>query len=159
MWRWLASARAVAGLFLKRSSRHALLAQRVTPPRGFPREGGRARAGAQRPRLVYDARVRPEALGGRPPAPPQTRGGLARPSAVAVRSVTVPDGPRQDCPSSGQAPPAPKTEAAAQGHPRPPPDARHAASGWDEDPPPGHTTRYSAEVRRVATYRDLYQPD
>lgn len=34
----------------------------------------------------------------------------------------------------------------------------HAPDG-DDRPPPGHTTRYSAEVRRFASYRDLYQPD
>jgi len=38
------------------------------------------------------------------------------------------------------------------------PTLGHARDG-DDKPPAGHTTRYSAEVRSIATYRDLYQPD
>lgn len=38
------------------------------------------------------------------------------------------------------------------------PSPGHAAGGHPA-PPAHHTTRYSDEVRRFASYRDLYQPD
>jgi hypothetical protein len=38
-------------------------------------------------------------------------------------------------------------------------DGYEVPAAEDDDPPACHTTRYSPEVCRFATYRDLYQPD
>ena len=135
MLAWLASACAVAALFLTQRRRQALQALNVTPFRPGTPQHRCSRHGAQLPRLADDAWLRAEAPDRIPAMLAQIAASPPGPPDLDVSCVYSRDEPCRDCPRSGLEP------------------------AGDDEPPPGFTTRYSAEVRSFATYRDLYQPD
>jgi hypothetical protein len=135
MFAWLASACAVAALLLACGRRQALRASDDTPFRPFTPQHKNRGTGAQRPQLSDKARLPDMALERIPSTLAQVAASRSGPPAEEASRVHSRGGLCLDCPPSGLVP------------------------AGDDDPPPGHTTRYSAEVRRFATYRDLYQPD
>jgi RecB family exonuclease len=132
---WWASAFAVAALFLACSKRQALRALDLAPFRPVTAHQRIVEADARQPRLADQAWLRPEPLARMQSMLAEAAASRSGPSDAVGLRVHSRDGPCQDCPRSGLAP------------------------AGDDEPPAGHTTRYSAEVRSFATYRDLYQPD
>lgn len=135
MLRWMASARAVAAQFLRCRRRQPVPGAedaQLRPPRRLRRFRERA---TRPPRLTDDERREAAALELVNALLEQIAEGHRRLSTAAAARVHSGDESCPACPGNG-----------------------HAADGNDR-PPPGHTTRYSDEVRRFAAYRDLYQPD
>ena len=135
MWKRLASARAVAAQLLRTRRRQPVpeaedaRLRPPQPPRDVHQSGTRSRGLTDEERREAAALELVSAL-----LEQIAEGCRGRPAADAAR-VHSRDESCPACPGYG-----------------------HALDG-DDRPPPGHTTRYSDEVRRFAAYRDLYQPD
>lgn len=135
MLRWLASARAVAAWFQWWRRRQPIPEAEDSQLRPTQRSRDLPESGTSPPSLTDDERREAAALELVNALLEQIAEGCRGHSPAEATRVQSRDEWCPVCPSPG-----------------------HAFDGHDP-PPASHSTRYSAEVRSFATYRDLYQPD